>query len=100
MVVAENESTPRNRKEKEDGTFCWSGFAQESVHGQFFDPRTGKHHPKSCHIKEIGSFVRELHCDDVVGVESTNNTRYFVNQVRDSVKEVKVINPSQFRVIS
>lgn len=66
----------------------------------YFDPRTGKHHLKSYHIKDIVSFKRELNSDDTVGVESTNNTRYFVNQISESAKEVKVINPSQFRVIS
>ena len=66
----------------------------------FFEPQTGKHQLKDYHIKDILSFVSELKSDDMVGVESTNNTRYFVNQMRDSVKEVKVINPSQFKVIS
>ena len=66
----------------------------------FFEPQTGKHQLKSYHIKDILSFVNELKSDDIVGVESTNNTRYFVNQIRDSVKKVKVINPFQFRVIS
>ena len=66
----------------------------------FFEPQTGKHQLKGYHIKDILSFVSELKSDDMVGVESTNNTRYFVNQMRDSVKEVKVINPSQFKVIS
>jgi len=66
----------------------------------FFEPQTGKHHLKDYHIKDIMSFKKALHSDDTVGVESTNNTRYFVNQIRDYVKEVKVINPSQFKVIS
>lgn len=66
----------------------------------FFEPRTGKHRLKNYPIQAIGSFIRELNGDDTVGVESTNNTRYFVNQIRDSVKAVKVINPSQFKVIS
>ena len=66
----------------------------------FFEPKTGKHQLKGYHIKDILSFIRELQRDDKVGVESTNNTRYFVNQIRDSVREVKVINPSQFKIVS
>ena len=66
----------------------------------FFEPRTGKHAVTNYHIRDIVSFVNRLNCDDTVGVESTNNTRYFVNQIRDCVKAVKVINPSQFKVIS
>ena len=66
----------------------------------FFNPVTGNHHLKSYSIKDIVSFRSKLSSDDTVGVESTNNTRYFVNQIVDSVKAVKVINPFQFRVIS
>jgi len=66
----------------------------------FFNPVTGKHQLKSYPIQTIGSFIRELNCEDTVGVESTNNTRYFVNQIREYVQAVKVINPSQFKVIS
>ncbi len=57
----------------------------------FFEPQTGKHQLKSYHIKDILSFVSELKSDDMVGVESTNNTRYFVNQIRNSVKKVKAV---------
>jgi len=66
----------------------------------FFDPQTGKHQITDYQIKDIISFGKRLNCDDVVGVESTNNTRYFVNQIRDFVHEVKVVNPSKFKVIS
>ena len=51
-------------------------------------------------LNELDRFIGELRSDDVVGVESTNNTRYFVNEIREHVGEVKVINPSQFKVIS
>ena len=66
----------------------------------FLEPGTGKHEVTHYHIRDIVSFVNRLNCDDTVGVESTNNTRYFVNQIRNCVKAVKVINPSQFKVIS
>ena len=66
----------------------------------YFNPGTGEHQLKSYSIQAIGTFIRELNGDDTVGVESTNNTRYFVNQIRDYVRAVKVINPSQFKVIS
>jgi len=51
-------------------------------------------------MSELSLFRGVLLSDDSVGVESTGNTRYFVEQIRDCVKSVKVINPSQFKVIS
>lgn len=51
-------------------------------------------------ITELDKFKEKLRKTDRIGVESTTNTRYFVEQVKDRVKEVIVINPRQFRVIS
>ena len=48
----------------------------------------------------MAGFIDALYPSDTVAVESTNNTRYFVNSIRGYVSEVKVINPSQFKVIS
>ena len=60
----------------------------------------GSHRIGGYRLNEMSRFIGELRGDDVVGVESTNNTRYFVNCIREHVGEVKVINPSQFKVIS
>jgi transposase len=60
----------------------------------------GSHRVKSYRLGEMKRFIGVLKADDVVGVESTNNTRYFVNCIGEYVSDVKVINPSQFKVIS
>jgi len=50
--------------------------------------------------KEMEAFKLTLTRDDEVAVESTGNTGYFVREIKDSVKEVRVINPTQFKIIS
>ena len=66
----------------------------------FYNTESLKHELKSYLMKEIAGFIEDLDTADTVAVESTNNTRYFVNSIREHVKEVKVVNPSQFKVIS
>ena len=51
-------------------------------------------------IKEIENLKSELKRNDSLAVEATGNSRYFVNQIKDYVKEVIIVNPSQFRVIN
>lgn len=55
---------------------------------------------KNYKIEELAKFRDELSQNDRVALESTNNTRYFVNKIKDKVKEVIVVNPTQFRIIS
>ena len=50
-------------------------------------------------MKQLESFKRELRKEDVVAVEATGNSRYFVKQIASLVERVEVVNPSQFRVI-
>ena len=50
-------------------------------------------------MKQLEEFKRELRQDDVVAVEATGNSRYFVKQIAPLVGSVQVVNPSQFRVI-
>jgi len=45
-------------------------------------------------------FKRGLKKADEVAVESTGNAGHFVRQIQGLVKSVKIINPSQFKVIS
>lgn len=66
----------------------------------FYDAKADKHRVRSFLLKEILSFKKELRRDDVLGVESVCNTRYFVERIIDSVAEVKIINPSRFEVVS
>jgi len=90
----------KTKRRKEMSRFVGVDLHKNMFTVSFFNPGTGKHQLKGYPIQTIGSFKNELNRDDTVGVESTNNTRYFVNQIRDSVHKVKVINPSQFKVIS
>ena len=50
-------------------------------------------------MKQLESFKGELRKEDVVAVEATGNSRYFVKQIASLVDRVEVVNPSQFRVI-
>lgn len=50
-------------------------------------------------MKQLDEFKRDLGGEDVVAVEATGNSHYFVKQISGLVKEVHVVNPSQFRVI-
>lgn len=51
-------------------------------------------------LEQIDRFVKELRTDDVVGVESTGNTAYFVRKVEGHAESVKVIHPGKFKVIA
>jgi len=51
-------------------------------------------------MSEFESFRRSLQKTDRIAVESTGNSRWFVTQVEDIVREVIVVNPKQFKVIS
>lgn len=64
----------------------------------FLEDNTKK--KKTYKLEELTEFKRELQKTDTIGVESTNNTRYFVEEIRGVVKEVVIINPTQFKIIS
>lgn len=49
---------------------------------------------------EVGVFKNSLNKSDEVAVESTGNTGYFVREVKGLVKAVRIINPTQFKIIS
>lgn len=66
----------------------------------FFDPQTPKHRMQRFKLTELEQFTSQLKKDDVVGVEATTNTRYFVNRIKYSGAKVKVVNPAEFKVIS
>ena len=50
-------------------------------------------------MNQLAEFKQVLCKDYVVAVESTGNSRHFVNQIAGLVKAVEVVNPSAFRVI-
>ena len=51
-------------------------------------------------MSEIESFKRTLRRDDSVAVEATGNSRYFAKQITGLVKEIKIVNPRKFKIIS
>jgi transposase len=50
-------------------------------------------------LSELEDFRKGLRQTDRIAVESTGNSRWFMNQVKDKVAEVVVVNPGQFKVI-
>jgi len=48
----------------------------------------------------IETFQKSLKKQDKVGIEVTGNARYLAGEIEKKVKEVKLINPWQFKVIS
>jgi transposase len=50
-------------------------------------------------IARMADFRKTLRKRDLLAVEATGNTAWFVSQVRDRVRKVTVVNPFQFEVI-
>lgn len=48
---------------------------------------------------EIEKFVLDLRKTDKIAVEATCNTRWFYEQVKESVSEVVLVNPREFEVV-
>jgi len=48
----------------------------------------------------IEAFKATLSKSDEVAVESTGNTGYFVREIKKAVKVIRIINPTQFKIIS
>lgn len=57
------------------------------------------HHFQCYQLEQMSEFVKTLNPDDEIAVEATGNTRWFVEQVREQVKAVVVVNPREFEVI-
>jgi transposase len=51
-------------------------------------------------MSQLDDFKRTLYSEDEIGLEATGNSRYFCDAVKDLVSAVRVVNPSQFKVIS
>ena len=66
----------------------------------FLDPEKDEKIFKSYKLNRLNEFKKDLKQEDVVAVETTTNTRYFVKGIKSAVKEVKVINTTEFQVIS
>ena len=102
MVVADNVSTPSKKNERREvmGRFIGVDLHKNMFVACFLGFSNKSHQLRQYHITAIDNFRKELRSTDMVGVESTGNTRYFLAKIVDRVKEVKVINPLQFKVIS
>jgi transposase len=50
-------------------------------------------------IARIADFRKTLRKRDLLAVEATGNTAWFVSQIRDRIRKVTVVNPFQFEVI-
>lgn len=59
----------------------------------------GKERLESYRLKEIARFRKTLRKQDRVAVEATGNTRYFMDQIQDRVKEVQIVDPGRFEVV-
>lgn len=68
----------------------------------YYNDKTGNNELKTYKMNKIGLevFKKTLKKSYKVAVEATGNTKYFIDQIEGLVKEVKVINPSQFKIIS
>jgi len=60
---------------------------------------TGRERIKEYRMKDLKEFKRGLKRTDSVAVEATGNTRYFVDEVCQLVKQVVVVDPSKFEII-
>ncbi|MFC1782700.1 IS110 family transposase [Planctomycetota bacterium] len=61
--------------------------------------KQGKERIRTFALRRIGEFVKTLRKRDIIAVEATGNTSYFVEQVGKRVKKVVVVDPNQFEVI-
>ncbi len=59
----------------------------------------GKQRIGTFEIRKIDSFCKTLRRKDKMAVEATGNTAWFVEQVKERVKKVVVVDPHQFEVI-
>lgn len=60
---------------------------------------SGKVSHREYRMKQLDEFKRDVGGEDVVAIEATGNSHYFVKQIGGLVKEMQIVNPSQFRVI-
>ena len=54
---------------------------------------------KKYSVSDLEVFKKDLRQSDRIAVESTGNSRWFMNQVKGFVDEVVVVNPCRFKVI-
>ena len=60
----------------------------------------GKERIRTFALRDLDAFCKTLRKRDRVAVEATGNTRWFVKQISKRVKEVIVVDPNKFEVIT
>jgi len=60
----------------------------------------GQERTRTYALKDLSAFAKTLRKRDRLAVEATGNTRWFVAQIRRRVKEVVVVDPNKFEVIT
>lgn len=61
--------------------------------------RDGGAEEKTYRLEELSEFLSGLKKSDALAVESTGNSRWFANQVKERVGKVVIVNPQAFEVI-
>jgi len=61
--------------------------------------KQGRNSIRTFQISRISDFRKTLRKRDLLAVEATGNTAWFVSHIRDRVKKVIAVNPFQFEVI-
>lgn len=62
--------------------------------------RQGKEQLRTFALRDLDAFCRTLRKRDRVAVEATGNSRWFAERIRHRVKEVLVVDPNKFEVIT
>jgi transposase len=60
---------------------------------------SGKEELRTYSLSALAEFQKSLKRTDRVSVEATGNTRWFVEQIKERVGRVVIVNPNQFEVI-
>ncbi len=65
-----------------------------------FRSADGTERLRSYELEQLDEFRDELWGDDLVAVEATTNSRFFVERIADRVGQVQIVNAAKFTVIS
>ncbi len=64
-----------------------------------FREENGQEKFKTYPMNHLLDFLLEIESEDLVAVESTGNTRFFVEHVRNAARKVAIVDPGRFEVI-
>ena len=81
MDVTKKVSTLSRLKERSHEQIRGSRFTQKKFTVSFYDADSAEHIVRVFKLKDLESFKKKLDKEDVLSVEMTGNTRYFVEQI-------------------